>query len=84
VRKGYDQRWNLVNTGPHVRLWEGLSERERLEMRKERAIRESREEAQRVARARRWRRIRSLTTAQVAFIAAALIFALLLALVAID
>ena len=72
-----------MNTGSRVRLWEGLSERERLEMRKERAIRESREEARRLARARRFRRIRSLTLPQVAFMAAGLIFALLLALAAI-
>jgi len=52
-------------------------------MRKERAIRESREEARRLARARRFRRIRSLTLPQVAFMAAGLIFALLLALAAI-
>jgi len=73
-----------MNTGPHLRLWEGLSERERLEMRKERAIRESREEARRLARARRFRRIRSLRLSQVTCIAAGLIFALLLALMAID
>ena len=83
MRKGCDQRWNLVNTGPGLRLWEGHSERERLEMRKEQAIRESQEEARRLAQARRFRRIRSLTLAQVAFMAAGLIFALLLALAAI-
>lgn len=72
-----------MNTGPGLRLWEGLSERERLEMRKERAIQESQAEAQRLARARRYRRLRSLTACQVVFIAAGLIFALLLALAAI-
>jgi len=64
-------------------MWEGLSERERLEMRKERAIQESREEARRLARARRFRRLRSLTACQVAFTLAGLILALLLALAAI-
>lgn len=72
-----------MNTGPHVHPWEGLSERERLDMRKERAIRESQEEARRLAKARRLRRIRSLTLPQMAYLVGGLIFAVLLALVAI-
>ena len=84
MRKGCNQRWNLVNTGSRVRLWEGLSERERLEMRKEQAILDSQREARQLAKARRFRRIRSLTLPQVSYLAASLIFAVLLALVAID
>jgi len=83
VRKGCNQRWNLVNTGSRVRLWEGLSERERLEMRKEQAILDSQREARQLAKARRFRRIRSLTLPRVAYLAAGLVFAVLLALAAI-
>jgi len=71
-----------VSSSSKERLWDGFSERNRLEMRKEQAIRESREEARRLAKARRWRRIRSLTLPQVAYLVAGLIFAVLLALVA--
>jgi len=72
-----------VSSSSKERLWDGLSERDRLEMRKEQAIRESQREARQLAQARRWRRIRSLTLAQVTCLASALIFALLLALAAI-
>ena len=72
-----------MNTGPRVRLWEGLSERERLEMRKEQAILDSQREARQLAKARRFRRIRSLSAVEVALIAAGLVFVLALALVAI-
>ena len=73
-----------MSSSPNERLWDGLSERERLEMRKEQAIRASQREARQLAKARRFRRIRSLTLAQVTYLASALIFALLLALVAMD
>lgn len=73
-----------MSSSLNARLWEGATDRERQEMRKEQAILESQAEAGELAKARRWRRIRSLTLSQVTYIVAAAIFALLLALVAID
>lgn len=73
-----------MKAGSHLPLREGRSERERLEMRKEQAILDSQREAREMARARRFRRIRSLTPGQLTYLAAAVLFALLLALVAIE
>jgi len=52
-------------------------------MRKEQAILDSQREARQLAKARRFRRIRSLTLPRVAYLAAGLVFAVLLALAAI-
>ena len=84
MRKASGERRQRVSSSLNAPLWEGSTDRERQEMRKEEAIRESHREARQMARAKRWRRIRCLTLSQVTYIGVGLIFAILFALVAID